>query len=96
MNNPRRQYSQDYKQEAVALVRQSKEPVSQIAHNLGINDSVLRRWLKEQSDPTKKAFPGQGNPRDEEVIRLKRELAEVRRERDFLREAAAYFAKQPK
>jgi transposase len=96
MNNPRRQFSQEYKQEAVALVRQSNEPISQVARNLGINDGVLRRWIKELSEPSKKAFPGNGKPRDEEVVRLKRELTEVKRERDFLREAAAYFAKQPK
>lgn len=96
MNNRRRQYSPEYKQEAVALVQQSKEPVSQIARNLGLNDGVLRRWVKELADSAKQAFPGNGNPRDEEVFRLKRELAEVKRERNFLREAAAYFAKQPK
>ena len=96
MNNPRRQYSQEYKQEAVALVQHSNEPISQVARNLGINDGVLRRWIKELSESSKKAFPGNGNPRDEEVFRLNRELAEVKRERDFLREAAAYFAKQPK
>ena len=96
MTKPRRQYSPEYKQEAVGLVRQSSQPISHIAKNLGINDGLLRRWIKEQSGLAKKAFPGQGNPRDEEVARLKRELLEVKRERDFLREAAAYFAKQPK
>jgi len=43
-----------------------------------------------------KAFTGNGNPRDEELAKLKRELAQVKKERDFLREAAAYFAKHPK
>jgi len=41
-----------------------------------------------------KAFPGGGVPRDEEMARLKRELSKVTRERDFLKDAAAYFAKQ--
>jgi transposase len=77
------------------LVPQSNEPISQVASNLGINDGVLRRWIKELSASSKKAFPGNGNPRDEEVVRLNRELADVKRESDFLREAA-YFAKQPK
>lgn len=100
MNKARRQYSREYKQEAVALVKQSAQPISQIASILGINDNVLRRWIKEFSDSTQKAFTGNGNSRDEELARLKRELAETRRERDFLREAAertaTYFAKQPK
>ncbi len=42
------------------------------------------------------AFPGKGRPRDQEVAALKRELAQVRKERDFLKEAAAYFAKESK
>lgn len=96
MNKARKKYSREYKQEAAALVKQSNQPISQIAASLGINDNVLRRWVKEFSDSTQKAFTGNGNPRDEEMARLKRELAETRRERDFLREAAAYFAKQPK
>lgn len=51
---------------------------------------------KKQSNTAKKPFTGQGNPRDEELTRLKKELVDVKRERDFLREAAAYFAKQSK
>jgi transposase len=96
MKNTRRKYSAEFKQEAVALVQQSNQSITQIASSLGINDNMLRRWIKELSEPAKTAFPGNGTPRDEEVARLKRELAEVKRERDFLREAATYFAKNPK
>lgn len=96
MTKARRKYSREYKQEAVTLVQQSNQPISHIANSLGLNDNMLRRWVKEFSEPTQTAFPGNGSPRDEEVARLKRELAEVKRERDFLREAAAYFAKHPK
>ena len=90
----RRPYSPEYKQEAVALVHQSDIPISEIARNLGINDTMLRRWVKEHADPVKQAFPGHGKPRDEEVTRLNRELLQVKKERDFLKEAAAYFAKE--
>jgi transposase len=92
----RRKYSQEYKQDAVLLVKQSGSPVAEIARSLGINDNVLRRWVKEYSEPGKKAFPGQGNARDEEVARLNKELTQVKKERDFLKEAAAYFAKESK
>lgn len=92
----RRRFSPEYKQEAVLLVKQSDAPVSEIARNLGINDNMLRRWVKEQSDPNSKSFPGHGNPRDEELARLKKELSQVKKERDFLREAATYFAKESK
>ena len=92
----RRRYSPEYKQEAVTLVQQSDIPISEIARNLGINDNMLRRWVKEHADPVRKSFPGHGKPRDEEVTRLKGELLQVKKERDFLREAAAYFAKESK
>lgn len=92
----RRQYTQEYKQEAVLLVRNSDSSIAEVARNLGINDNVLRRWVKEQADPTKKAFPGHGHARDEEIAQLKKELSQVKKERDFLREAATYFAKESK
>jgi len=92
----RRKYSQEYKQEAVLLVKQSDSPIAEIARNLGINYNVLRRWVKEYSEPGKKVFPGHGIARDEEVARLKMELSQVKKERDFLKEAAAYFAKESK
>ncbi len=75
------------------MVKQSGAPVSEIARNLGLNDNVLRRWVKEYAEPNTKAFPGHGNSRDEELSQLKKELLQVKKEPDFLREAAAYFAK---
>ena len=92
----RRKYTPEYKQEAVLLAQKSDIPIAQVARNLGINDNVLRRWIKEYTDPGKKPFPGHGSPRDEEMARLKKELQQVIKERDFLKEAAAYFAKESK
>lgn len=92
----RRKYSQEYKQEAVQLVQQSNIPLAQVAKNLGINPNNLRRWGEEISTTGKTAFPGNGTPRDQELARLKRELQQVKQERDFLKEAAAYFAKTSK
>ena len=90
----RRRYSPEYKQEAVRLVQQSETPVSEIARNLGINDNMLRKWVKQAAEPGKRAFPGHGNPRDEKVAQLEQELRQVKKERDFLREAATFFAKE--
>ena len=57
----------------------------------------LRRWRDAISEHGEtKAFPGHGKSRDEALTRLKRELAKVTEERDFLREAARYFAKESK
>lgn len=92
----RRRFSPEYKQEAVQLVRQSDLPVAEIARNLGINENMLRRWIKEASEPGNRAFSGHGKPRDEEIARLQKELRQVKKERDFLREAATFFAKESK
>lgn len=92
----RRKYSREYKIEAVQLVEQSDIPLTQVARNLGINPNMLSRWRKQFSEPDKTAFPGNGTARDQELAKLRRELKQVKKERDFLREAAAYFAREPK
>jgi len=92
----RRKYSQEYKQEAVQLVQQSDVSLAQVASNLGINANMLARWCKEYSDSEKTLFPGKGSARDQEMAQLKRELQQIKKERYFLKEAAAYFAKDTK
>ena len=67
--------------EAVRLVRESAHPVAQVARDLGIPDNVLYRWTAQRTEA-------------EELARLKRELARVTQERDFLRRAAAFFARE--
>lgn len=96
MSNARRKYSEEYKREAVSLALQPDATIAEVARSLGINSGNLHRWIKEYQTPDTRAFTGNGNPRDEELAKLKRELAQVKKERDFLREAAAYFAKHPK
>ena len=76
------------------MVRRSQSSCRQIALEVGINPNLLSRWVRESVADGGKAFPGGGVPRDEEMARLKRELSKVTKERDFLRDAAAYFAKQ--
>ncbi len=90
----RKRYSQEYKHELVELVRQSRSSCRQVALEVGINPALLTRWVREADAGGTKAFPGGGTPRDEELARIKRELTRVTKERDFLRDAAAYFAKQ--
>jgi len=90
----RKRYSPEYKRELVELVRRSQSSCRQIALDVGVNPNMLTRWVREADAGGGKAFPGGGMPRDEEMTRLKRELSKVTRERDFLKDAAAYFAKQ--
>ena len=89
----RRKYSQEFKQEAVQLSRQSGVSVSQVARDLGIQANMLTRWRREFAGAGSKAFRGQGVARDQELAQLRRDLGRVTRERDFLKEAAAFFAK---
>lgn len=92
----RRKYSSEYKQEAVALAQSSDQSISQVARDLGLNPNMLSRWCRELGHAGQPAFQGQGKPRDEALSELRRELAQVKQERDFLQEAAAFFAKASK
>jgi transposase len=89
----RRKFSPEFKREAVALTRQPGVSCRQIALEIGINPNLLSRWKREADEALGQAFGGSGTPRDQELVALKRELARVKKERDFLREAATFFAK---
>jgi len=98
--NPERQrtrFSKDFKLEAVRLLELGQKPPTQLALELGINRNQLYKW-KEQLNKTgaDAAFRGPGRKKlDEqsEIERLKHELKKVTEERDILKKAAAYFAK---
>jgi transposase len=90
----RKHYSPEYKRELVELVRRTQSSCRKVALEVGVNPNMLTRWVREAEAGGSKAFPGGGVVRDEELARLKRELSKVTKERDFLKDAAAYFAKQ--
>ena len=96
MTKPKRyqRYSAEFKREA--LLRASEEGLTDkaVCDELGISARQFRRWRDELELLGKEAFPGAGRTRDQELTELKRELVRVTKERDFLREAAAYFAKR--
>ena len=91
----RRSYTEAFKEEAVRLVRESGHPVAQVARDLGIADHLLYRWRAEQQQAE-----GRGQTRQSlrgeqvELARLRRENALLKQERDFLKRAAAFFAKE--
>jgi transposase len=92
----RKRYSAEFKREA--LNRANEEGVTDVlvAEELEINARQLRRWREAAKRGGEKAFPGQGNARDKEMMLLKRKLAKAEQERDFLKDAAAYFARESK
>ena len=91
-----RRYSAEFKREAIRRACEEGVTDAQICKELGISTRQFRRWRDELHLLGEDAFPGRGRSRDDEVTRLKRELAQVKKERDFLKEAAVYFAKESK
>lgn len=98
MTKPKRyqRYSSEFKREAI--LRGSEEGMTDkaVCDELGISTRQFRRWRDELELLGKDAFPGKGRTRDQELTALKRQLAQVKKERDFLEEAARYFAKLSK
>jgi transposase len=96
----RQRFSKEFKLAAVAMLKQGQKPGTQIALELGIARNLLYKWadeLKAKGQDEQSAFNGPGRKTlDErgEVERLKAQLAQVTEERDILKKAAAYFAKQ--
>ncbi len=92
----RRKFTREFKLEAVKLVRERGVTVAQAARDLGVHGTVLRRWVQECVADSQQAFPGQGQmkPDQVEIERLRREVTKLKAERDILKKAAAYFAKE--
>lgn len=91
----RRKFSREYKLEAVKLVRERGVSVAQAARDLDVHENVLRKWVKDYGTDPAQAFPGYGQMKPEqlEIARLRKEVAKLKAERDILKKAAAYFAK---
>ena len=92
----RRIFSREFKIEAVRLVRERGVSFAQAARDLELHENMLRRWTKELAADPAQAFPGHGQERPDraEVEKLRREVAKLRAERDILKKAAAYFARE--
>ena len=92
----RRKFTREFKLEAVKLITDRGVTVAQAARDLGVQGTVLRRWVKDSAADPQQAFPGQGRMKPEplEIARLRREVLKLKAERDILKKAAAYFAKE--
>lgn len=98
MAEKRRTYTREFKVEAVALLDRGEKSGHEIEKDLGIGSGQIYRWRRQLAAEGGgiRAFAGTGNPRDEELARLKRENANLREERDILRKAVAIFSRPPK
>ena len=97
MPKKRRKFTEEYKAEAVRMLRESGRSVAQMARELGLTASALDRWARQQKKAEQLGTTRAGLKAErEELQRLRRENETLRQERDFLRSAAAYFAKERK
>jgi len=96
MENERRKFSREFKLNAVELSYQ-RENISELAHELQIRPAIIYRWRSEFASYQGKSFPGNGKPKmteeETEIARLKKELAEMKMERDILKKAVSIFSK---
>ena len=92
----RRQYTREFKLEAIRLIKDRGVSVVQAARDLEVGEGLLRRWATEVLGDPQHAFPGQGQlkPEQLEIERLRREVTKLKAKRDILKKAAAYFARE--
>jgi transposase len=91
----RKVYTQEFKSEAVRLAKE-RGNIAQTARDLGISDNTLQGWKLQMERTPQNPFPGNGNPRDEEMAKLQRELARVKEENEILKKAVGIFTSRPK
>jgi transposase len=91
MSEPRPIFTSEFKQGAVMLVQQHHKPTKQVAKELGIDPSTLRRWRRELGGQTAGAVSREASA---EVAQLQREVVRLQMERDILKKAVAFFAKE--
>lgn len=92
-------YSKEFKLEAIRLLNEKKKPVAEIARELGIKRTVLYRWRDDVNKNGDKALKKLGRPKKAEMSELsllRQENKDLREERDILKKAAAYFARDLK
>jgi len=92
----RNKYTKQFKKDAVNLIIKEGYKFTEAGRNLGIHEATLRRWKNEFEQDGEEAFPGKGNmtPEKEEIFRLRKEVHQLKMEREILKKAAVFFAKE--
>jgi transposase len=94
----RRKFNKEFKEEAVRLIMESDRTLVSVARSLGIHENLLYKWKRQYEEDPEGSFPGKGRlkPQEEDVMRLQKENAELRMEREILKKALAIFSIHPK
>ncbi|MBB3232605.1 transposase [Halomonas stenophila] len=90
----RRRYSDEFKADAVSLVTEQGYSVSEAARRLGVDRSLLDRWCRKHRQQTSDASSQLADDRDAEIKKLREEVRKLQLEKDILKKAAAFFAKE--
>jgi len=91
----RRRFTAEFKAETVRLVREGDKSIGEVAHEMDLTDSALRAWVKQAQIDASGGLDGELTTRErEELRRLRRELRQVKMEREILKKATAFFAKE--
>jgi len=96
IDGPKRVFTEEFKREAVRLAKE-RGNVEEAARELGVHSTILHRWRRRLDTMAERevAFPGPGNPKDPEIVRLQRELARVKEENEILKKAVGIFTVRP-
>ena len=96
MAKPRRNFTREFKVEAVQRIAAEGKSLAEVARELGLGESLPRSWKMAFAANTEQAFPGKVNPPagDEELRRLRVENQQLRMEREILKKATAFFARE--
>jgi len=94
----RKKYTKEFKLDAISLVRDQNLNVAEASRNLGVSAQMLGRWIKEEESEDGQAFRGNGNltPDQEEIRKLKAQVKRLEMEREILKKATVFFAKETK
>ena len=94
----RKSYSKEFKLDAIALVREQNYSIAEAARNLELTTQLLGRWIKEAENDDGHAFRGNGKltPEQEEIRKLKAQVKRLEMEREILKKATVFFAKETK
>ncbi len=94
----RKTYTKEFKLDAISLVLEQNYAVSEAARSLDINSNMLGRWIKEHENEGGHAFRGNGNltPEQQEIRQLREEVKRLKMEKEILKKATVFFAKEIK
>jgi len=94
----RKGFTPEYKEEIIKLVTERKKKISEVAKDIGVTSTSIRRWITQYSEYGKDAFPGKGNLRteDDKIRKLMRDNIDLKEENKILKKAMAIFSRDAK